>query len=736
MEVPKMLKKSEVFRVVRKHKPTPDFDRHDYVIELATACSVKILDPKTEIGEIPFGLGKSEKFSNKFQIFSALRALKFIDEKSIESWNVSKRLEKSYSKNSKSPVPAENTLNKTFLGKFSPGSVRIKSEEKSGFRYCDKIIASPGKLRKSFLPAPHKYSTPQSKSPLPQKRSVSPLKSYNSMSKSPIKSYALDSITTFTSQISNKIPSINSSPQKFPVPDIFITAKSTINPFPLEKISTPAELKYMKTYEDIADYKGGIHNGQKDGYGEVLYKNGDWYKGSWKKNLKDGPGEFYSYDFKVKFKGEFKKNLACGPGVLAFDSGDTFKANWTGGFIENGLAYIQYKDGSKYDGEIKDAKRSGYGKIQYSNGGVYQGFWTNDQRSGHGVLLCRGDLFYEGIFAGDFTDGPGVLVRRDIYSLEPVEKRPRTSSAIYQNNGGCIDKSAFFIDMNSFPQFKALPIEFNDLVWMTLTTQNAVLYTGRALTQGKFFAGRLSGAGIAKYGFFGIYYGNFIDGKRSGFGRMKYSDPDHQCLWFPETEGEYTGEWKEDKRHGVGKMQWANGTIYEGAFNYDRRHNVKGKITFTNGDIYEGGWVDDRMEGGCTLTRRGIIIKGQFASGLLSSFARVEYPDGRVYEGDISNNFPQGNGVMKWPNNNLYQGGFLDGNMDGVGKMVYSNGDIYEGHWENGARQGRGIMVYLADKLIYEGEWVDGKRSGEGCLKTLKGEIIKSCFWNNDESMY
>ena len=36
---------------------------------------------------------------------------------------------------------------------------------------------------------------------------------------------------------------------------------------------------------------------------------------------------------------------------------------------------------------------------------------------------------------------------------------------------------------------------------------------------------------MAKYGAYGMYIGNFVEGKRSGWGVMVYNDPEYICLW-------------------------------------------------------------------------------------------------------------------------------------------------------------------------------------------------------------
>ena len=70
----------------------------------------------------------------------------------------------------------------------------------------------------------------------------------------------------------------------------------------------------------------------------------------------------------------------------------------------------------------------------------------------------------------------------------------------------------------------------------------------------------------------------------------------------------FTGMYQNDKRVS-GKMVYANGEIYEGAFNGDIRHG-KGKMTSVKGDVYEG----------------------TFESGLKNGMGILRHVNGDVYE--------------------------------------------------------------------------------------------------------
>ena len=40
----------------------------------------------------------------------------------------------------------------------------------------------------------------------------------------------------------------------------------------------------------IGKYEGNFKNGNKEGYGKFIYKNGDLYDGNWKNDIEEGDG--------------------------------------------------------------------------------------------------------------------------------------------------------------------------------------------------------------------------------------------------------------------------------------------------------------------------------------------------------------------------------------------------------------------------------------------------------------
>ncbi len=107
---------------------------------------------------------------------------------------------------------------------------------------------------------------------------------------------------------------------------------------------------------------------------------------------------------------------------------------------------------------------------------------------------------------------------------------------------------------------------------------------------------------------FGEYSGTWKEGKRHGQGTFtgvngsKYvgewkNDKEHgQGTLIDAYENKYVGEWEKGKRHGQGILIFSDGSKYEGEFLAGKRH---GYGTFTNSDLtkYVGEWKDGKIYG-------------------------------------------------------------------------------------------------------------------------------------------
>lgn len=146
------------------------------------------------------------------------------------------------------------------------------------------------------------------------------------------------------------------------------------------------------------------------------------------------------------------------------------------------------------------------------------------------------------------------------------------------------------------------------------------------------------------------YEGDWIHGRWTGNGRLSNGDGDF-----------YEGGLKNDHKHGIGIMKFADGRVFEGE--YRRGQMVKGKMTYQDGSVYGGGWVDGMRHG------RGKCI----------------FVDGSEYDGEFSEGNFHGHGKMTWNDGGWYVGEWCDGEMHGKGKEIRPDGSLrHDGEWARG----------------------------------------------------
>lgn len=146
---------------------------------------------------------------------------------------------------------------------------------------------------------------------------------------------------------------------------------------------------------------------------------------------------------------------------------------------------------------------------------------------------------------------------------------------------------------------------------------------------------------------------------------------------------------------------------------------------------------------------------GQWYYGKMDGIGCVEYPDGRVYTGQIKMNDINGYGRIIFANADCYEGRFLSGKYDGFGTLeTHHSNENYEGYFKNGQRHGFGVLTdnnrthigefqngspngygVLDDSENiekYMGTFIDGHRSGHGFCITADGKYFEGHFADNE----
>ncbi len=104
-----------------------------------------------------------------------------------------------------------------------------------------------------------------------------------------------------------------------------------------------------------------------------------------------------------------------------------------------------------------------------------------------------------------------------------------------------------------------------------------------------------------------------------------------------------------------------DGKKYEGEFINGKRHGF-GKLIYPDGLEYEGDFIDDRQEGyGTYIFPDGRRYVGQFDAGKRNGHGTLTSPDGRMYTGQWKDGMITGYGTLTYSDGTIKTGRWLDG---------------------------------------------------------------------------
>jgi radial spoke head protein 1 len=151
------------------------------------------------------------------------------------------------------------------------------------------------------------------------------------------------------------------------------------------------------------------------------------------------------------------------------------------------------------------------------------------------------------------------------------------------------------------------------------------------------------------------YDGNFVEGKRTGYGVYTYANGD-----------KYEGDWIDNQKDGIGKLFYTETGEYFGRFENGKRHG-EGVFTYKkNKDVFSGSWKYGKKHGKGTYifndTKMKVIIYlnkivGEWIDGKVET-GRWIFPNGTYFEGRFDKNKPVGEGIWHFSNGNTVKGLF------------------------------------------------------------------------------
>lgn len=92
------------------------------------------------------------------------------------------------------------------------------------------------------------------------------------------------------------------------------------------------------------------------------------------------------------------------------------------------------------------------------------------------------------------------------------------------------------------------------------------------------------------------FKGIYKDGRPNGKGEVFYKNSIKSCMSGVEYEqAKYKGNFVNGKREGFGKLVWQDGSCFEGQWKNDMR--LEGRMVMANGCVYIGKFKNDKFHG-------------------------------------------------------------------------------------------------------------------------------------------
>ena len=101
-----------------------------------------------------------------------------------------------------------------------------------------------------------------------------------------------------------------------------------------------------------------------------------------------------------RYRGEIRNGQRHGRGVYTWTDGASYDGEWRDGDF-HGRGVRTWANGNRYEGDFVNDKRTGRGVMTWPNGNRYEGDFVRDKRTGRGVFTWPNGHRY----AGDFVDG-------------------------------------------------------------------------------------------------------------------------------------------------------------------------------------------------------------------------------------------------------------------------------------------------------------------------------------------
>jgi len=236
---------------------------------------------------------------------------------------------------------------------------------------------------------------------------------------------------------------------------------------------------------------------------------------------------------------------------------------------------VEYNNGCKYVGQIKNNKREGKGIMYSPTGDKYEGDFKNDLPNGKGIFSYSNGNKYDGDFLNGNPNGYGIfyIKKGNKYNIYKGEVK------------------------NGIPEGKG-NIEYSDGIRYEGNFDNGepngigkIYYFNGNIYEGEIYKCLVKGKGVM-YLYNGEKYEGYFDNTK----------PNGKGVYYYKNGNRYEGDFINGCPEGKGKKYYKNGNIYEGDFKNGQPNGI-GVITFTDCEMQYKGEIKGEGEEG-----RGILI--------------------------------------------------------------------------------------------------------------------------------
>ena len=172
-------------------------------------------------------------------------------------------------------------------------------------------------------------------------------------------------------------------------------------------------------------YKGqwGKKSNKPDGYGCMIYPNGQFYEGSFSDGQMSGHGRLIHQDCDV-YEGEWQANKANGKGTYTYADGNSYEGDWVDD-KQDGQGKEVWIDGAVYEGAYSQGKKNGHGRFDWGDQGLYEGEFKDNKMDGEGTYIWPDQRKFTGQWKENKMHGKGLFTWLDgrTYEGEYVEDK-------------------------------------------------------------------------------------------------------------------------------------------------------------------------------------------------------------------------------------------------------------------------------------------------------------------------